>query len=136
MQISTDICNALMQIESVKKGIEESDDPKLQMSTQENLQTILEILNDPVFKIIIQCQDSLAELNSQIVQHPSIVPNDFDIDLSGNLVFNGPSKQFDDQKVPTSANMSPRAMHSPVNSSSNILDSIGNYCSFTCLLSF
>lgn len=117
------------QIEAVKKGIDESDDPKLQMSTQESLQTILDILNDPVFRQIIQCQDSLQDLNTQIAQHPSMLPNDFDIDLSGNLVLNGPSEHLydDEQKVPSSGNLSPRsAHHSPVAANGgHFMDSLG-----------
>lgn len=117
--MQAEISNALLQIESVKKGIDECDDPKLQMQTAESLQTILEILNDPVFRQIIQCQDSLTDLNSQIAQHPSILPSDFDIDLSGNLVL-GPTHIYDDeQKVPSK---NPSRVHSPIN---DFMDSLG-----------
>lgn len=122
--MQTEISNALIHIEAVKKGIDESDDPKLQMSTAEPLATILEILNDPVFRQIIQCQDSLSDLNTQIAQHPSILPNDFDIDLSGNLVLGPTAHLYDDeQKVPSSTNLSPRSVHSPV--ANDFMDSLG-----------
>lgn len=127
MQLAQDISAALLQIEAVKKGIDDSDDPKLQITTAESLQTILEILNDPVFRQIIQCQDSLADLNTQIAQHPSMLPNDFDIDLSGNLVLNGPTETLyeDEHKVPSSTNLSPRSNHSPVVPNGHYLDSLG-----------
>lgn len=84
MHLNADISSALQQIEAVKKAVE--DDPKLQMQTAESLQTILSILQDPVFRNIIHVQDSLSELNAQLQQHPSMLPNDFDINVAGNLV--------------------------------------------------
>ncbi|XP_017080233.1 patj homolog [Drosophila eugracilis] len=97
MHLSADISSALQQIEAVKKGIEESDDPKLQMQTAESLNTILGILQDPVFRTIVHVQDSLSELNAQLGQHPSMLPNDFDIDVAGNLVLslNGGEVMYD-----------------------------------------
>lgn len=85
MQISEDISSALHQIETIKKSIEESDDVKLQSTTEDSLKIILDILQDPVFKNIVKVQDSLSELNNQIVQHPSILPADFDINISGEF---------------------------------------------------
>ncbi|XP_016966154.1 patj homolog [Drosophila biarmipes] len=97
MHLSADISSALQQIEAVKKGIDESDDPKLQMQTAESLNTILGILQDPVFRTIVHVQDSLSELNAQLGQHPSMLPNDFDIDVAGNLVLslNGGEVMYD-----------------------------------------
>jgi len=97
MHLSADISSALQQIEAVKKSIDESDDPKLQMQTAESLNTILGILQDPVFRTIVHVQDSLSELNAQLGQHPSMLPNDFDIDVAGNLVLslNGGEVMYD-----------------------------------------
>ncbi|XP_061401290.1 patj homolog [Musca vetustissima] len=86
MHLNADISSALQQIEAVKRVIDESDDPKLQSQTAESLKTILDILQDPVFISIVHVQDSLSELNAQLTQHPSMLPNDFDIDMAGNLV--------------------------------------------------
>lgn len=86
MHLSADISSALQQIEAVKKGIDESEDAKLQMQTSDSLNTILGILTDPVFRTIAHVQESLFELGIQLGQHPSMLPNDFDIDVSGNLV--------------------------------------------------
>lgn len=57
-------------------------------------------------------QDSLSELNNEIQQHPSILPVDFDLTLSGELVItapqptyqtefiSSPNPEIDDQRVP------------------------------------
>lgn len=123
MQINSDISSALQQIEAIKKAVEDSDDPKLQINTADSLRTILDILQDPVFRSIIQIQDSVSELNTQISQHPSILPSDFDINLSGDLVINVPpvmdmygGDYVDEQRVP-SAQLSPRSPNSPTVSS-------------------
>ncbi|XP_075165334.1 patj crumbs cell polarity complex component [Haematobia irritans] len=84
MHLNADISSALQQIEAVKRVIEE--DPKLQNATAESLKTIMDILQDPVFISIVHVQDSLSELKAQLTQHPSMLPNDFDIDMAGNLV--------------------------------------------------
>lgn len=120
MQLKSDISNALQQIEAIKNAVDDSDDPKLQATTAESLKTILDILQDPVFQSIIQIQDSVSELNAQISQHPSILPSDFDISLSGDLILSVPpilelyetEYPADEQRVP-SAQISPQ---SPTNS--------------------
>lgn len=83
MHLNADVSSALQQFEAIKKAVDESDDPKLQLSTEEDFKLIFNVLQDPVFRSIVQIQDSLSELNSQITQHPSILPGDFDITLSG-----------------------------------------------------
>ncbi|XP_055911101.1 patj homolog isoform X2 [Eupeodes corollae] len=127
MHLSADISSALQQIEAVKQGIDESDDPKLQMNTAESLKTILDILQDPVFRTIVHVQDSLSELNTQLVQHPSMLPNDFDIDVSGNLVLSVPSDVVydfgDDTPRVSSAQMSPRSLGSPTSNNYPIVSS-------------
>lgn len=118
MQTSLDISKALQQIEAIKKAVDESDIPKLQVNTADSLKTILDILQDPIFRSIIQIQDSATELNTQIVQHPSILPSDFDISLSGDLIINVPPPMdmyggdYEEQRVP-SAQLSPRSPNSP-----------------------
>lgn len=119
MQINPDISGALQQIEAIKKAVDDSDDLKLQANTADSLKMIIDILQDPVFRSIIQIQDSVAELNNQIQQHPSILPNDFDINASGDLVINVPPVMdmyggdfIDEQRVP-SAEISPRSPNSP-----------------------
>ncbi|KAH8302084.1 hypothetical protein KR044_002531 [Drosophila immigrans] len=108
MHLSADISSALQQIEAVKKGIDESDDAKLQLQTTESLNTILGILTDPVFRTIAHVQESLYELGIQLGQHPSMLPNDFDIDVSGNLVLslNGGDVMYDSSSAPASPDKS------------------------------
>ncbi|XP_063701059.1 patj homolog [Culicoides brevitarsis] len=90
MHTNAEISNALQQMELVKQAVEESNDPKLQMETVDDIKLILDILQDPIFRNIVHIQDSLSELNSQIAQHPSILPNDFDIAVSGDLILKVP----------------------------------------------
>jgi hypothetical protein len=64
---------------------------------------------------VVSVQDSLSELNQQLLRHPSILPVDFDITPCGDLVLNVPhaverydtgferdyqNHEFDDQRVP------------------------------------
>uniref|UniRef100_A0A1A9X3T8 Patj homolog n=1 Tax=Glossina brevipalpis TaxID=37001 RepID=A0A1A9X3T8_9MUSC len=116
MHLSADISSALQQIEAVKRGISESDDAKLQSLTAESIKTIVDILQDPVFRTIVHVQDSLSELNAQLAQHPSMLPNDFDIDMAGNLVLsvNGGDVLYDfDERLSTPLN-STSGPNSPV----------------------
>jgi hypothetical protein len=119
MHLNSDISNALQHIEIIKQSIEESSDPKLQINTADDLKLILDLLSDPVFRNIVKIQDSLSELNSQITQHPSILPSDFDLSTSGELILSVPESSelydgnyADEQRVP-SAQISPRSPRSP-----------------------
>ncbi|XP_055372920.1 patj homolog [Condylostylus longicornis] len=120
MHLSSNISSALQHIEAVKKAIDECDDPKLQMATAESLKTMLDVLECPVFRTLVQIQDSLCELNRQLVQHPSMLPNDFDIDISGNLILKVPQSvdlfepEYPDEQRVSSAQMSPRSLNSPL----------------------
>ncbi|XP_058790086.1 uncharacterized protein LOC131663616 isoform X2 [Phymastichus coffea] len=118
MTLNTDISTALHLLEHVHKRVEDCDDPKLQLHTSQDLQSLISLLEDPVFRSIVTMQDSLAELNTQLTQHPSILPGDFDIHLGGQLeliVPNTPvqpigqamyqnlyhdTSEIDDQRVP------------------------------------
>lgn len=121
MHFNADLSTALQHIETIKSVIDESDDAKLQMNTSESLKLILGLLQDPVLRSIVQVQDSLTDLNKQIVQHPSILPSDFDITVAGDLVLSVPPSSdmydaeypADEQRVP-SAQLSPRSPQSPL----------------------
>ncbi|XP_058458702.1 patj homolog [Malaya genurostris] len=113
MHLSQDVSSALQQIEIIKQTVEEMDPNKSQLNVMDDLKMIIDLLQDPVFRNIVQIQDSLAELNNQITQHPSILPGDFDIANSGELVLNVPpasdlfdTEYPDEQRVP-SAQISP-----------------------------
>ncbi|KAF7389862.1 patj homolog [Vespa mandarinia] len=118
MSLSADISTALHLLEHVQERVEDCDDPKLQMHTTQDLKSLISLLEDPVFRSIVTIQDSLLELNSQLGQHPSILPGDFDINISGQLELSVPntpvqplgpiayqdlypdSSELDDQRVP------------------------------------
>lgn len=88
------------------------------MHTSQDLKALISLLEDPVFRSIVTIQDSLTDLNSQLGQHPSILPGDFDINLGGQLELSLPttpaqplgpnmyqdmyqdSSELDDQRVP------------------------------------
>ncbi|XP_055528769.1 patj homolog [Wyeomyia smithii] len=124
MHLSQDVSSALQQIEFIKQTVEEMDSNKLQLNVMDDLKLVIDLLQDPVFRNIVQIQDSLAELNHQITQHPSILPGDFDIANSGELVLNVPpaSDLFaesdfpDEQRVP-SAQISPGSPAPPASQS-------------------
>lgn len=61
------------------------------MHTSQDLKSLISLLEDPVFRSIVTIQDSLIELNTQLTHHPSILPGDFDINISGQLELSVPS---------------------------------------------
>ncbi|XP_029038727.2 uncharacterized protein LOC114874016 [Osmia bicornis bicornis] len=91
MPLSADISTALHLLEHVQERVEDCDDPKLQMHTTQDIKSLISLLEDPVFRSIVTIQDSLIELNNQLGQHPSIIPGDFDINISGQLELSVPS---------------------------------------------
>ncbi|XP_033241451.1 patj homolog [Drosophila pseudoobscura] len=59
---------------------------------------------------------TLSELNAQLGQHPSMLPNDFDIDVAGNLVLslNGGEVMYDfEDQQSISATRSPTSHSAP-----------------------
>ncbi len=114
MRLNSDISDALQHIEAVKKVIDESDDAKLQLNTGDSFDLILRILQDPILRSIAQVQDSLSDLNTQITKHPSILPSDFDISTSGELVLNVPTTlDLYDPDYPDQEQRVPSAQLSP-----------------------
>ena len=59
----------------------------------EDLNTLISVLENPVFQSILNIQDSLRELKKQVHLHPSILPEDFDITPTGELVLNLPPNE-------------------------------------------
>ncbi|XP_018578965.1 patj homolog [Anoplophora glabripennis] len=122
MHLNADISSALQLLEDIKQTVDDLTDPKLQVNTYQDLNLLISVLENPVFRSIVTVQDSLSELNQQLGQHPSILPVDFDITAAGELVLNvppagelydpdytddyPPSRDFDEQRVP-SAPISP-----------------------------
>lgn len=112
----SDISTALHLLEHIHQclGVTEFNETK----SHDDLKPLMSLLEDPVFRSIVTIQDSLAELNCQLCQHPSILPGDFDISPSGQLELSVPntpvqptgqtmyqdlyqdSSELDDQRVP------------------------------------
>lgn len=127
MHLNADISSALQLLEDIKQTVDDLGDPKLQVNTYQDLNLLISVLENPVFRSIVTVQDSLSELNQQLGQHPSILPVDFDITAAGELVLNVPpagelydpdytneysSRDFDEQRVP-SAPISPSSPQVP-----------------------
>ncbi|XP_045481245.1 patj homolog [Harmonia axyridis] len=121
MHLNADISSALQLLEDIKHKVDDLGDAKLQVNTYQDLNLLISVLENPVFRSIVTVQDSLSELNQQLGQHPSILPVDFDIPPSGELILNVPpagdydhdyadeypaTRDFDEQRVP-SAPISP-----------------------------
>lgn len=116
MPLQADISTALQLLEHIQHTIDVSDDAKLQAQTKDDLDLLISVLENPILRSIVTIQDSLGELNQQLIQHPSILPVDFDITPCGKLLLNVPppvslydvsfdpdyanSQEFDDQRVP------------------------------------
>lgn len=115
---------AQQQLEFIQQAILEANDANLQLDTFDDINFLLNVLDDPVFRNLVKIQESLNELNSEIQEHPSILPRDFDISTSGELVLNVPPNSAvfdypDEQRVP-SAQISPRSLNSPSGTGSTL----------------
>lgn len=132
MHLNADISSALQLLEDIKQTVDDLGDPKLQLNTYQDLNLLISVLENPVFRSVVTIQDSLSELNQQLGQHPSILPVDFDITAAGELVLNVPpagelydpdyndeypARDFDEQRVP-SAPISPSSPQVPTFSTS------------------
>lgn len=102
----------------MQERVGDCDDPKVTMHTAQDIKSLISLLEDPVFRSIVTIQDSLMELNNQLQQHPSILPGDFDVNVSGQLEISLPTppnqslgpnmyadlfqddSELDDQRVP------------------------------------
>ena len=60
----------------------------LASQVQLDLDLLMNLLQNPVLKGILQLEDSLTELDGHLASHPSLLPTDFDIDKTGQLVVN------------------------------------------------
>ncbi|KAL7024983.1 hypothetical protein ACKWTF_013288 [Chironomus riparius] len=114
-----ELSNAQQNLEVIKQAVIDSGDASLQLDTLEDLNSLLSLLDDPIFRDLIKIQDVILELNGQLQQHPSILPADFDIvPTTGELVLNVSRNsdiyegEYDEQRVP-SAQISPRSLNSP-----------------------
>ncbi|XP_059469867.1 inaD-like protein isoform X2 [Neocloeon triangulifer] len=111
MPLNADVSTALQLLEGIQQSIQSCDDPKLEAHATADLNLLISVLENPVFRGICTMQDALGELNNQIQAHPSLLPGDFDLDPVGHLVLNVPPAtagvmfegrgfEPDDQRVP------------------------------------
>lgn len=138
MHLNADISSALQLLEDIKQTVDDLNDPKVQSITSQDLNLLISVLENPIFRSIVTVQDSLCELNQQLGQHPSILPVDFDITAAGELAINIPpggelftpsydeeypsSRDFDEQRVPSApvSPGSPQIHNFEMNDDSNI----------------
>ncbi|GAB6026518.1 hypothetical protein CHUAL_012941 [Chamberlinius hualienensis] len=91
MPIANDAKQALNILERIQRNVEGTDAMRPGSQASEDLHSLINVLNNPVFKGILNIQDSLIELKHQLHKHPSILPVDFDIKGTGELILNVPS---------------------------------------------
>ncbi|XP_026319386.1 patj homolog [Hyposmocoma kahamanoa] len=105
MHLGVNISNALQQLESVKAAVDQSDDPKLKAATNDDLNMLINLLESPILRSIATLHDSVGMLATQVANHPSILPGDFDITPAGELALQGRSlyggqEGEEEQRVP------------------------------------
>ncbi|KAK0182957.1 hypothetical protein PV327_001037 [Microctonus hyperodae] len=99
MPVASDISTALHLLEHIYERTKGTNVSKLQMHTNEDLQLLISFLEDPVLRSIALIQDSLVDLNIQLARHPSILPGDFDINLSGQLELSVPNTPIQSHEI-------------------------------------
>lgn len=91
MPLNSDISTALHLLEHIYEHVKNSDDSKLQLHTNNDLESLIFLLENPVLRNLAVVQDSLDDLNDQLSQHPSLLPDDFDININGQLELSVPT---------------------------------------------
>ena len=90
MPISGETRAALDLLKDVQAKVRQTENLQNNHQVNADLTTLISVLESPVFQSILNIQDSLRELKRQVQLHPSILPSDFDITPSGELVLNLP----------------------------------------------
>ena len=104
MPISSETRAALELLKDVQQKVRQTDNLRSNQQVNADLTTLISVLESPVFQSILNIQDSLRELKRQVQLHPSILPSDFDITPSGELVLNLPpnaNQQRGNEQHPT-----------------------------------
>ncbi|KAI1306510.1 Multiple PDZ domain protein [Halotydeus destructor] len=82
-------------VEKLKENLKANDNDEI----RNDINTLLTVLECPVFANLLNIQESLDELKNQVTKHPSILPLDFDLAQStGNLLLNIPPETQADQR--------------------------------------
>lgn len=90
MPISSETRAALELLKDVQTQVRQTDNLRHNHQVNADLNTLISVLESPVFQSILNIQDSLRELKRQVQLHPSILPADFEITPAGELVLNLP----------------------------------------------
>ena len=96
MPITEDSRAALALLKDLQTSVKNADDLRNNVQVNDDLNTLISVLESPVFQSILNIQDSLRELKKQVHLHPSILPEDFDITSSGELILNLPQNPDED----------------------------------------
>ncbi|XP_025199580.1 multiple PDZ domain protein-like isoform X3 [Melanaphis sacchari] len=132
MSLYTDMSAALSILTEIKSLVNESGDDKLKTNTNNDLQLLISVFQNPIIKTIASVQDSVSELSCQLQEHPSLLPVDFDISpVTGQLVLSLPADSTpyhsvpedldSDQRVPKLSNSSSAGSSSPSSKESKSL---------------
>ncbi|XP_025414266.1 multiple PDZ domain protein-like isoform X4 [Sipha flava] len=101
MSLYSDMSAALSILTEIKTLVNESGDDKLKENTNNDLQLLISVFQNPIIKTIASVQDSVSELSCQLQEHPSLLPVDFDISpVTGQLVLSLPSESTLYNSVP------------------------------------
>ncbi|XP_023348444.1 patj homolog, partial [Eurytemora carolleeae] len=119
MPISEDSRAALALLKEVQQSVKDTEDLQNNAQVNDDLNTLISVLESPVFQSILNIQDSLRELKRQVNLHPSILPEDFDITPNGELILNLPSDEpyhngYQDETTPDSENKKEAVLISPL----------------------
>lgn len=115
--VCLDAERALSLLERVKQNIITNDTDNNYSRVETDLQLLTSLLKSPVLKNILKVEDSLGDLQSHLIHHPSLLPSDFDINNAGHLVLNSnvlqPSQPGQEKDV--NGKLSPPSGQSPKN---------------------
>ncbi|XP_034934765.1 patj homolog isoform X2 [Chelonus insularis] len=121
MSLAADISTALHLLVHIHNRVKDNDKLEFHLHTSDDVSLLISLLEEPLFRSIVVIQDSLIDLNTQLIQHPSILPGDFDINLIGQLELSIPTppiksseinayqdlyndnSELDDQRVPVAS---------------------------------
>ena len=119
MPISSETRAALELLKDVQQKVRQTDNLRSNQQINADLTTLISVLESPVFQSILNIQDSLRELKRQVQLHPSILPSDFDITPSGELVINSNAINSANQQRGSNEKQHPQNGITHLNSSQN-----------------
>ncbi|XP_065558725.1 multiple PDZ domain protein-like isoform X2 [Artemia franciscana] len=86
MPVTTDAQVAVTLLKRIQDKIQKEDKNANRISAAGDFDLLISVLKDPVLVKILTIQDSLKALKEHFSAHPALVPSDFDVSTSGELV--------------------------------------------------